>query len=93
STYGSVKGAMVELLEEGKDVAHVHLRYLNPMPRNLEELLKNHQYVLIPEINDGQLIRIIRDRYLTPAVGLNKIKGLPFSTGEIKIKINELLNS
>ena len=84
---------MVELLEEGKDVAHVHLRYLNPMPRNLEELLKNHQYVLIPEINDGQLIRIIRDRYLTPAVGLNKIKGLPFSTGEIKIKINELLNS
>lgn len=93
STYGSVKGAMVELLEEGKDVAHVHLRYLNPMPRNLEELLKNHQYVLIPEINDGQLIRIIRDRYLTPAVGLNKIKGLPFSTGEIKLKINELLNS
>jgi len=93
STYGSVKGAMVELLEEGKDVAHVHLRYLNPMPRNLEELLKNHQYVLIPEINDGQLIRIIRDRYLTPAVGLNKIKGLPFSTGEIKFKINELLNS
>lgn len=93
STYGSVKGAMVELLEEGKDVAHVHLRYLNPMPRNLEELLKNHQYVLIPEINDGQLIRIIRDRYLTPAVGLNKIKGLPFSTGEIKSKINELLNS
>ena len=93
STYGSVKGAMVELLEEGKDVAHVHLRYLNPMPRNLEELLKNHQYVLIPEINDGQLIRIIRDRYLTPAIGLNKIKGLPFSTGEIKTKINELLNS
>jgi 2-oxoglutarate ferredoxin oxidoreductase subunit alpha len=93
STYGSVKGAMVELLEEGKDVAHVHLRYLNPMPRNLEELLKNHQYVLIPEINDGQLIRIIRDRYLTPAIGLNKIKGLPFSTGEIKSKINELLNS
>ena len=93
STYGSAKGAMVELLEEGKDVAHIHLRYLNPMPRNLGELLKNHKYVMIPEINDGQLIRIIRDRYLIPAVGLKKIKGLPFTTGEIKTKINELLNS
>ncbi len=93
STYGSTKGAMVELLEEGKDVAHIHLRYLNPMPRNLGELLKNHKYVMIPEINDGQLIRIIRDKYLIPAVGLKKIKGLPFTTGEIKTKINELLNS
>jgi len=93
STYGSAKGAMVELLEEGKDVAHIHLRYLNPMPRNLGELLKNHKHVMIPEINDGQLIRIIRDRFLIPAVGLKKIKGLPFTTGEIKTKINELLNS
>lgn len=93
STYGSVKAAMMDLLEEGKDVAHIHLRYLNPLPKNLGDLLMNHQYILIPEINDGQLVRIIRDRYLVPAVALNKIKGLPFTTSEIKDKINELLNN
>ncbi len=93
STYGSAKAAMMELLEDGCDVAHVHLRFLNPLPKNLGQLLKNHKYVLIPEINDGQLIRVIRDRFLIDAVGLSKIKGLPFTTSEIKNKVIELLNS
>ncbi len=92
STYGSVKAAMMDLLEEGKDVAHVHLRYLNPLPANLGELLQNHEHVIVPEINDGQLVNIIRAKYLVPAERLNKIKGLPFTTNEIKDKINELLN-
>lgn len=93
STYGTIKTAVGELIEEGKDVAHIHVKYLNPFPKNLGELLSNYETVLIPEINNGQLIKIIRDKFLIPAVGLNKIQGLPFTTNEIKSKILELLNN
>lgn len=91
STYGTIKTAMNELLAEGADVAHIHLRYLNPFPKNLGELLKQYDHVLMPEINNGQLIHIIRDKFLIPAVGLHKIQGLPFVTEEIKDKVYELL--
>jgi 2-oxoglutarate ferredoxin oxidoreductase subunit alpha len=93
STYGSIKAAVTELIKEGYDVAHIHVKYLNPFPKNLGELLLKFDRVLIPEINNGQLIKIIRDKFLIPAIGFNKIKGLPFTTTEIKEKIIELLNN
>lgn len=90
STYGSIKTAVKEAIAEGYDVSHAHVRYLNPLPKNLGDVLKNYDKVLIPEINNGQLIKIIRDKYLIDAQGLNKIKGMPFTSIEIKEKIKEL---
>lgn len=92
STYGAIKTVVTDLVEDGYSVAHIQLRHLNPFPKNLESLLKNFDTVLIPEINNGQLLKIIRDKFLIPAIGLNKIKGLPFTTNEIRDKILELLN-
>ncbi|MCE9600429.1 MAG: 2-oxoacid:acceptor oxidoreductase subunit alpha [Spirochaetia bacterium] len=91
STFGAIKAAVQELQREGKDVAQLHLRHLNPFPKNLEQLLKGFGKILIPEINCGQLIQLIRAKYLIPAIGLNKVQGLPFATTEIKAKIEELL--
>lgn len=93
STYGSIKTAVKEAIEEGYDVAHAQVKYLNPLPKNLGELMKQYDQVLIPEMNNGQFIRIIRDKFLIDAKGLNKIKGLPFTATEIKVKIIELLNN
>jgi 2-oxoglutarate ferredoxin oxidoreductase subunit alpha len=91
STYGSIKGAVTELIAEGHDVAHIHLRHLNPFPKNLGDILRGFGKVLIPEINNGQLVQLIRAKYLIPAVPLNKIMGLPFATTEIKSTIKEML--
>jgi 2-oxoglutarate ferredoxin oxidoreductase subunit alpha len=93
STYGSIKTAVKEAIEEGHDVSHAHVKYMNPFPKNLGEVLKNFDKVLIPEMNNGQLIKVIRDKYLVDAKGLNKIKGMPFTAHEIKDKIIELLKS
>ncbi len=90
STYGSIKTAVNEAIEEGYDVAHAHIKYLNPFPKNLGEMLKSYDKVLIPEINNGQLVKVIRDKYFVDAEGLNKIQGLPFTSAEIKNKIKEL---
>lgn len=90
-TYGIIKAAVADLLEEGYQVAHVHLRYLNPFPRNLGEILCKYEKVLVPELNNGQLIKVIRDQFLVPAQGLNKIQGQPFTTTEIKDKVREVL--
>lgn len=93
STYGSIKTAVKEAIEGGYDVAHAHLKYMNPFPKNLGELLKRYDKVLIPEMNNGQLIRVIRDKYLIDAKGLNKIQGMPFTSVEIKEKIIEMTQS
>jgi 2-oxoglutarate ferredoxin oxidoreductase subunit alpha len=90
STYGAVKTAVKELLADGFSVSHAHLRYINPLPKNLGELLSGFDMVLIPEINNGQLIKIIRDKYLINAIPFNKIKGTPFEAREIKNRIIEL---
>jgi len=90
STYGAIKGAVIEARAKGIDVSHAHLRHIVPFPKNLGELLKNYETVLIPEMNTGQLRSIIRDKFLVPAIGLNKIKGMPFATSEILAKIEEL---
>lgn len=83
STYGAIKSGVAELLMEGHAVAHVHLRYLRPFPKNLGDIIANFDKVLVPELNNGQLVRIIRDSFLVDAEKLNKIKGLPFTRKEI----------
>lgn len=93
STYGSIKTAVKELLSEGYDVAHLHLRYINPFPKNLGELLHSYQKVLIPEMNSGQLLQLIRAKYLVPAMGYSKVQGMPFTTIEMKEKIIESLKA
>jgi 2-oxoglutarate/2-oxoacid ferredoxin oxidoreductase subunit alpha len=91
STYGSIKSAVAGLLAEGQSVSHVHLRYIRPFPKNLGELLKNFEHILIPELNNGQLIKIIRDKYLVDAKGYNKIMGIPFTKQELTDEIRKLL--
>lgn len=91
STYGAIKSAVAELQQEGIEVSHAHLRYLRPFPKNLGEIIKNFEQVLIPEINNGQLIKIIRDQYLVDAKGYNKIMGVPITKTEMVIKIREML--
>src|ERR1019366_3192722 len=76
STYGSIKTAVREAIAEGYDVAHVHLHYINPFPKNLGELLNGYDQILIPEMNCGQLLQLIRAKYLLPAIGLSKVQGL-----------------
>ena len=91
STYGAIKSAANELQQEDKSVSHAHLRYLRPFPKNLGDILKNFDKVLIPEINNGQLIKIIRDQYMVDAKGYNKIMGVPITKSEMKAKILEVL--
>jgi len=93
STYGVVKTAVRDLRAEGVSVAHAHVRYMNPLPKNLGDLLKKFDKVLMPEMNNGQFVRIIRDKYLVPAIPFNKIQGLPFFTKEIVEKVKEVLNA
>ena len=90
STYGAIKSAVADLLREGYSVSHIHLRYVRPFPRNLGNLLKNFDHVLIPELNNGQLIKIIRDQYLVDAKGYHKIMGIPFTKHELIDEIKRL---
>lgn len=90
-TYGTLKTAVENVRKQGKSVSHLHLKYINPLPKNLGEVLYNFKNVLIPEINLGQLIKILRSKYLIPAIGLNKIQGLPFRADEVEKKIDEIL--
>ena len=87
STYGAIKTAVKEAIDEGFDVAHVHLRYINPLPKNLGWLLFGFEKVLIPEMNSGQLLQLIRGEFLIPATGFSKVQGQPFTTIEIKERI------
>ncbi|RYG44940.1 MAG: 2-oxoglutarate ferredoxin oxidoreductase subunit alpha, partial [Chitinophagaceae bacterium] len=72
-------------------VSHAHLRYVRPFPRNLGDILKSFKKVLVPEINNGQLIKIIRDQYLIDAKGYNKIMGVPITKSEMKEEIKKIL--
>ncbi len=91
STFGSIKTAVLEMIAEGHAVSHAHLRYLRPFPKNLGEILSNFETVLIPEINNGQLIKIIRDQYFVDAKAYNKIKGTPITKGELVGEIRKWL--
>src|SRR5881628_1399649 len=83
STYGAIQQAVREARDDGLDVSHIHLRYLNPFPSNLGHLLKRFDRVLVPEMNTGQLVQLLRASYLVPAEGLNKVEGKPFKVAEI----------
>lgn len=89
-TYGSCRTAVKQCQSEGIEVAHCHLRWINPFPKNLESLLKQYDRVLIPELNTGQLKLLIRHNFLINAIGLNKIKGKPFHVSEVVDKIKEI---
>jgi len=91
STYGAIKSAVEHLRERGKSVSHIHLRYLAPFPRNLGTLLAGFTHVLVPEINNGQLIQLLRSRYLLPVQGFNQIRGLPLRAEEIEETIESIL--
>ncbi|HTU24885.1 MAG TPA: 2-oxoacid:acceptor oxidoreductase subunit alpha [Pirellulales bacterium] len=91
-TFGACATAVRNLVAAGEAVAHAHLRWLNPLPANLGDLMKRYDRVLIPELNRGQLRLLVRGEYLVPAVGLNKIQGKPFTVREITRKIRELLD-
>jgi 2-oxoglutarate ferredoxin oxidoreductase subunit alpha len=90
-TFGAVRTAIERACEAGQDVAHVHLRWLNPMPRNLGDLLKRFRKVLVCELNLGQLQLLLRAHYLVDALGLYKVQGRPFMVSEILDKVDELL--
>jgi 2-oxoglutarate/2-oxoacid ferredoxin oxidoreductase subunit alpha len=91
STHGPITAALKTAREKGQSVGHVHLRHLNPLPKNLGEVLKRYKHVLVPEMNMGQLLMILRAKYLVDAQGYNKIQGKPFKQSEIEQKIDEIL--
>jgi 2-oxoglutarate/2-oxoacid ferredoxin oxidoreductase subunit alpha len=91
STYGSISSAVEKMQREGKSVSAAHLRYLNPFPRNLGEVLSGFETVIIPEMNLGQLCTMVRAKYLVDAVPFSKVKGRPFQIREIVRKVEEYL--
>jgi len=91
STFGSVRAAARRVRLEGHKVATTHLRYLNPLPTNLGDVIRSYDKLLIPELNTGQLLKLIRSEFLIDAVGLNKVAGEPFKVSEITEKILEMI--
>ena len=82
-TYGAITAAVERAQADGKSVAQIHLRHLNPLPPDLGHVLREYRKVLVPEINSGQLVRVLRAEYLVDAVGFNRVRGLPLSSEEI----------
>jgi len=91
STYGPIRAAVARCRNEGLDVSHIHLRYLNPFPRNLGDLLRGFDRVIVPEMNNGQLVTILRSTYLIPAEGFSKVTGKPFKVSELVTAIRAAL--
>ena len=91
STHGPVTAALKSKRAEGYKIGHVHLRHLNPLPKNLGEVLGRYDRVLVPEMNMGQLLTVLRAKYLVDAEGLNKIQGRPFRQAELEQKFVEML--
>ena len=91
STFGAIKSACNELQKEGEEVSHAHLRYIRPFPKNLGDIIKNFDTVVIPEINNGQLVKIIRDVYFVDAKPYNKIMGVPITKGELIEELRKYL--
>lgn len=91
STFGAIRSGVESLIEEGKSVSHVHLKWINPLPADLGEILLKFQKVLIPEINSGQLIKIIRSEFLIDAEGFNLVRGKPYTKSQIINKVKEMI--
>jgi 2-oxoglutarate ferredoxin oxidoreductase subunit alpha len=93
STYGAIREAVQRCRDRGLDVSHAHLKYLNPFPRNLREVLGRFERVLVPEMNLGQLVRVIRSEFMVAAQSFPKIKGQPFKIDEIEDQIRQVMES
>jgi 2-oxoglutarate/2-oxoacid ferredoxin oxidoreductase subunit alpha len=90
-TYGTITAAVEEAQAAGKSVASIHLRHLSPLPPDLGQILRQYRRVLVPEINSGQLVRVLRAEYLVDAVGFNRVRGVPLATQELVDTINQLV--
>ena len=91
STYGPISRAVSNARARGLDVSHIHVRHIWPLPRNLGQLLGNFDQILVPEMNTGQFITVLRSEFLVPAQGLNKVTGKPFKIAEIEAAITQRL--
>jgi 2-oxoglutarate ferredoxin oxidoreductase subunit alpha len=91
STYGSIQAAVRVVRARGHRVAHAHLEHLNPWPRNTGDVVRSYRKVLVPEMNLGQLIKLLRAEFLVDARGVNKVQGLPFKAAEIEKAIMDQL--
>ena len=92
STYGSITQAVRRLNSDGVKVASANLMHLNPFPNNTGEILGKYKKIIIPELNTGQLLKLIRERFLIDAIGINKVEGVPFTADELKEKIKEIID-
>jgi 2-oxoglutarate ferredoxin oxidoreductase subunit alpha len=93
STYGPIRSAVARARAAGHDVSHIHIRHLNPFPRNLGDLLRGFERVLVPEMNQGQLVTLLRSTWLIPAEGLSKVTGKPFMVAELEAAIRGVLEA
>ncbi len=93
STWGAIAAATERVRRDGGRVAHVHLRHVNPLPRDLGEIITSYPNVLVPEMNNGQLAMILRSEYLVDARSISKVAGLPFTAGEIEIELRKCLGN
>jgi 2-oxoglutarate ferredoxin oxidoreductase subunit alpha len=91
STFGAIKAAVLEFQQQGAAVSAAHIRYLNPLPRRLRELCKNFRHVIVPEMNRGQLLMLLRSIFLIDAKPLTKVRGQPYTINEIKRGIQQIL--
>lgn len=91
STFGTIHTATEELNNEGYSIAQLHLNYINPLPKNLEDKIRGFKHVIVPELNNGQLIKILREKYLIDMKGVNKIQGQPFHVNELKEHIKQMI--
>ena len=90
-TYGAITEAVNRARKEGKKVAQAHFRYLNPLPKNTEQVLRKYKKILCPELNLGQFAKIIKSEFSVDIIPFNKIQGLPFKSSEIENKIDAIL--
>jgi len=91
-TYGPCAAAARRVRANGKKVAHAHLRYLNPFPRNTGEVVRRYEKVLVPEMNMGQLLSLIRSQFLVDAAGYNQIRGVPLRAAELADAIEAMVD-
>jgi 2-oxoglutarate ferredoxin oxidoreductase subunit alpha len=93
STYGPIGAAARALRQRGLNVAQAHLRHLNPLPRNLGQVLASYDKVVIPEMNLGQLAHVIRARYLIDVVAYNQVRGMPFTSSQLESMLEEVIKN
>ena len=92
STYGAIGAAVRRIRARGKKIARAHLRHLNPFPKNTEEVLRRFDKIVVPEMNKGQLSKLIRSEFLIPTININQVKGLPFRAGDLESRVLEIID-